>query len=108
MMPDARIPANEPNSPGYGAVRLIWTVSGSTTLVSSIESNHPRHGEAVLGSTTRSTLYFTSSAVIVWPLWNLTFGRRWKMYVFPPFWISHFSASIGTILFLVSYPVRLS
>ena len=43
-----------------------------TSLIAFIQEIH---GDAVLGSRTRSTLYFTSSAVIVCPLWNFTFGR---------------------------------
>ncbi len=45
------------------------------TLISLIDFSQEIHGDAVFGSRTRSMLYFTSSAVIVCPLWNLTFGR---------------------------------
>ncbi len=78
MIPDARMPANEPSS-GYGASRFIWIVRGSRIFISLIESSQFRHGEAVLGSRIRSTLYLTSSAVSGWPLWNFTLGRRWKV-----------------------------
>ena len=74
MIADARIPANEPRS-GYGASRFICTVKGSMTLISLIDFSQEIHGDAVFGSRTRSMLYFTSSAVMVWPLWNFTFGR---------------------------------
>ena len=49
------------------------------TLISLIGFSQETHGDAVFGSRTRSTLYFTSSAVMVWPLWNLTFGRSLKV-----------------------------
>ena len=49
------------------------------TLVSWTASSHDRHPDPVFGSSTRSMLYFTSSAVSGWPLWNFTFGRRWNV-----------------------------
>ena len=78
------------------------------TLISLIAFSQEIHGDAVFGSRTRSMLYFTSSAVIVWPLWNLTFGRSLNVYVFPPFVTSQLVARHGTMLVFSSYDVRLS
>ena len=77
MIPDARIPANEPPR-RVGASRFICTVKGSTTLISLIDFSQEIQGDAVFGSRTRSMLYLTSSALMVWPLWNFTFGRSLK------------------------------
>ena len=68
-----------PSSPGYAALRLIWTVNGSLTSMLLIGVNSERHGEPVFSSMPTPMLYATSAAVMSWPLWNLTPLRRWKM-----------------------------
>jgi hypothetical protein len=76
-----------------GRVSLTETVSGSTTVTPessvaspaaiaskpSMEAKKPAPGLWVAGAVTRSNEYFTSSAVISRPLWNLTPGRSLKV-----------------------------
>ncbi len=72
-----------------GRESSILTVEGSTTVTPSsvlaepsaiaskplIEPKKPAPGDWVAGRVTRSSEYFTSSAVISRPLWNFTPGR---------------------------------
>ena len=71
-MAELRSTENAPSRPGYGALRLIWTVSGSLTSMLLIGVNSERQGEPVFSSSAVSMLYATSAAVRSWPLWNLT------------------------------------
>ena len=68
----------------------IFTVSGSTTSTPdrppgpafsnpAMAPKKPAPGDWVSGLVTRSSEYFTSSAVISRPLWNFTPARRWKV-----------------------------
>src|SRR5829696_3715069 len=78
-----------PSRPGYGALRLNWTVSGSFASTLLIGVNRERHGDPVFSSSAVSMLYATSALVISWPLWNLTPLRRVKTKVVS-FGVSHF------------------
>ena len=80
-----------------GRERVILTVLGSTTSTPdrlsaspavtaskpSMEAKKPAPGDCVSGSVTRSSEYFTSSAVISRPLWKVTPSRRVKVKTVP-------------------------
>src|SRR5579862_1601622 len=63
-------------------------------------------GDLVSGQHQRSRLYFTSAAVIRRPLWNVTPGCRWNVYVRPSLLTSQLSARHGATREFASTVVR--
>ena len=57
---------------GKGLSVMMWTVSGLTTRTSLMARILPYWGDFFVWSITRSKEYFTSSALMVSPLWNRT------------------------------------
>jgi hypothetical protein len=84
----ARAPRNEP----CASLSEIRTVKGSTTVTARTAPRSPRRA---LNCTKRSTDAFTSSAVTVRPLWNLTPERSLKVYSVPSPLTVQLSASCG-------------
>ena len=66
---------------GKGFSVRSWTVYSSTILTSLIQVKLPRVTDLVAGSSTRSMVNFTASALKGSPLWNFTPWRSFSSQV---------------------------
>ena len=70
--------ASRSRNGALGCLSAIRTVCGSTASTDWTTANSRARVAFVLGSSMRSMLNFTSSAVKGLPLWKRTFFRRWR------------------------------